>query len=496
MTYLSTIDKIKILFNSLLDFKGVLIFGILILLLTILYLTKKLNTKRYTITIALSLIFVFLISILTNIKILSSTFDNFMTVFFTGIYFPSIYLYISTLVIVLIAFIYSIINIKLRKVYKVINKIMFVINNIIFVIIINIIAKNKIDIFSINSLYTNKNLVALLEISMSIFLIWLSSLSIALVTNSICDRINKKKEVVKVEEPIEEKETINLNPENDYILVEAFSNPKRDISTNNKTINVSSIENITKQIPKSISLVHDLAPYEINYVEEEKPVEEPIIPFIEVEEQKPSNVVTFDDILNGRIPVEYYDDNKENIVYNISNPQEVYEGHYNSIKFQDLVEKTNDNTLLVEEPLIENNNISLVESIEEPLIENNNISLVEEPIKEENTIIEPSVEEITNEIKNKKAIENLATNTISLNELVDDEVLEDVKVIDKAREVSNGEIYSVEDYKKIIGMLNSLKNHNVDNNVTIDDAVAISLISNYSIEDCLKFKDILESTLN
>ena len=32
--------------------------------------------------------------------------------------------------------------------------------------------------------------------------------------------------------------------------------------------------------------------------------------------------------------------------------------------------------------------------------------------------------------------------------------------------------------------------------ITVDDAVAISLISNYSIDDCLKFKDILESNLN
>ena len=45
-------------------------------------------------------------------------------------------------------------------------------------------------------------------------------------------------------------------------------------------------------------------------------------------------------------------------------------------------------------------------------------------------------------------------------------------------------------------MLNTLKKHSIDHNITIDDAVAISLISNYSIEDCLKFKDILESTLN
>ena len=61
MTYLSMIDKIKILFSTLFDFKGVFIFGILIIILTILYLLKKLNAKRYTIGMILSLILVFLI---------------------------------------------------------------------------------------------------------------------------------------------------------------------------------------------------------------------------------------------------------------------------------------------------------------------------------------------------------------------------------------------------------------------------------------------------
>ena len=32
--------------------------------------------------------------------------------------------------------------------------------------------------------------------------------------------------------------------------------------------------------------------------------------------------------------------------------------------------------------------------------------------------------------------------------------------------------------------------------IKIDDAVAISLIKNYSVDDCLKFKNILENNLN
>lgn len=504
MTYLSVIDKIKILFSSLFDFKGVFIFGILMVLFTILYLIKKLSTKRYTISMILSIILVFLISILTNLKALSKTFDNFMTVFFTGIYFPSIYLYISTLVIVFISFIYSTINVKLRKTYKIINRVMFVINNIIFVIILNIIAKNKIDIFSINSLYTNKNLVALLEISMSLFLIWIASLAIALVTNSICDRISKKKEVVTetiLEKP-KEISSINLNPEKDYVLVENISNRKEKSSS--EEVIIPNIEYVSSYIPKAITLVHDLVPYDYAYIEEvkEEEKEEVITPFIEVEEEKEKPVgITFNDILNGKIKVDYYDDDKEEEVYAISNPQEVYESHYNSVKLQDLVE--NSTTEIIPEE-----NIITIDK--EEIVPEENIITKEEVIPEKNIVIEknndikadiiikPTVEEITNEIKSKRAVDNLITNTVSLNELVDDEVLEDVKVIDKVEEITKTSYtdYTIEDYKKIINMLNAVKKHSVDHNITIDDAVAISLISNYSLDDCLKFKDILESTLN
>ena len=203
-----------------------------------------------------------------------------------------------------------------------------------------------------------------------------------------------------------------------------------------------------------------------------------------MEEEKTEKIenTIFDDILNGRIPVNFYQNDKEEPVYNISNPQEVYESHYNEVKLQDLVETSSKEEVV--------NNIS---------IEDKNIDIIEDgDIKSNTSAIENklSIEEITEEIKNKKAVENLIVNTVSLNELVDDEALEDVKVIDKVEESSNGEVYTVEDYRKILGMLNSLKKHSIDHNVTIDDAVALSLISNYSLDDCLKFKDILESSLN
>ena len=171
MTYLSIIEKLRILLDMLLDFKFILIFVILLLLLTFLYAIRRINRKKYALMMLSTFILLFAISIISNYKVLANTFDNFTTIFFGNIYFPSIYVYIGVLVICFITFITSILNTMLKKIYKIINSIMFVCNNILLIIVLNIIAKNKIDIFSVSSLYTNNNLVAILEISMNLFIL-------------------------------------------------------------------------------------------------------------------------------------------------------------------------------------------------------------------------------------------------------------------------------------------------------------------------------------
>lgn len=472
MTYLSFVDKIKLLFNLLFDFKGILIFSILILIFSILYLLKKINIKRYTIGISLSLLLVLLISIISNYKILSNTFDDFFTVFFRGIYFPSIYLYISTLVIVFVSFMFSLINIKLKKVYKLINKIMFVINTVLFTLIINIIARDKVDIFSVNSLYSNTKLVGILEISMNVFLLWIASLFVIYITNLLSDRITKKKEVINDEVEKEElKVSSTFNQEDAYIMVEnPFSKNEIKKGKNNS---LPSITYISKHIPEEIHLVEGFAPSyvyeEVNNVKDISPVEiessEKEATPLEINMVTDKNNLTFNDILNGTIPVSYYDNKNEIEEYTLSNPQEIYEGHYNSILSKLENDSSREVKSLVEDDIISTEEIPLVQEIKET--------------KDEKDIVT-----ITNEIKDKRKEDNLINNTVSLNDLVDD----DMKKLNDS--------YTIDDYKKIISMLNTLKQNGIDHNLTINDAVALSLINNYSIDDCLKFKDILESYLN
>lgn len=91
---------------------------------------------------------------------------------------------------------------------------------------------------------------------------------------------------------------------------------------------------------------------------------------------------------------------------------------------------------------------------------------------------------------------NLISNTVSLNDLIkqDEDIKEisEVEVLDTVRDES----YSLNDYKKMVEMLKEIKNSSNKSNISVDDAVTMSLIGNYSIDDCVKFKEILESNLN
>lgn len=447
MSYLSIIEKFKILFDMILDFKVIFVLLGILVIATFLYLIKKIDNKKYISAIILALLLTIGIDIIINYKELSKVFDNFMTIFFSNIYFPSIYVYIGTLVIVFIAFIVSILNKMLNKTYKIINGITFILNNILLVIILNIIAKNKIDIFTPNSLYTSINLVAILEISMGLFILWILSLIVVYTTSVICDRIGSKRR---------EKITCEINNE-----VEVSNDNKA--STFSQTITPVEVVEEPQPILSSIDTTIN------NDLLDNKVIEEESIETVE----ETNNNLTFDDILNGNIPVNYYENTLEIDAHDIVNPQEVFENKYKEYK-----------------------NNSNIESFQD----------IVNDVKEDNVVI----------IKKNKAKENLKNNTIPLQELENNTLKENTISIkeditntkekelnidikeetEDKKTTTKKDIYTLEDYKKFATMLTKLKDFTNSNNVSIDDAVTISLINNYSIDDCLKFKEILESNLN
>ena len=459
MSYLSIVEKFKILFDMILDVKFIFIFLGVLVIATFLYLIKKIDNRKYIMIITLSLLLILGIDIVINYKELAEVFDNFMTIFFSNIYFPSVYVYVGTLLIVAIAFITSMFNKMLNKIYKIINGVTFVMNNILLVIILNIIAKNKIDVFTPNELYTNINLVAVLEISIGLFVLWVLSLIVVYTTSVICDRIgNKKREFV----------TCDINS---------------DVAGIDITKDTSSYNNVLTPV-EAVSEVKEpsIVTYEIKSNNVEPEVIEEVsnvdtnVGTDDVKENN-SNVVTFDDILNGRIPVNYYENVLSVDEHDIVNPQEVFENKYKEYKeksniesFQDIVNDANEDKVVIIKNNKAKDNLRINTVTLDSLEDKNDI--VDTMVTSESSGNE-NISEVTNELDNTGKIDVVTSN---------EEIRKDS--------------YSLDDYKKFIAMLGELKDFTNSNNVSIDDAVTISLINNYSIDDCLKFKEILESNLN
>lgn len=459
MSYLSIAEKFKILFDMILDFKFIFIFLGVLVIATFLYLIKKIDNRKYIMIITLSLLLILGIDIVINYKELAEVFDNFMTIFFSNIYFPSVYVYVGTLLIVAIAFITSMFNKMLNKIYKIINGITFVMNNILLAIILNIIAKNKIDVFTPNSLYTNINLVAVLEISIGLFVLWILSLIVVYTTSVICDRIgNKRREFV----------TCDINSD-----VEGIDITKDTSSYNNVLTPVEAVSEVKK--PSIVTYEIESNNVEPEVIEEVSNVDTNV-GTDDVKENN-SNVVTFDDILNGRIPVNYYENVLSVDAHDIVNPQEVFENKYKEYKeksniesFQDIVNDANEDKVVIIKNNRAKDNLKINTVTLDSLEDKNDI--VDTMVTSESSGNE-NISEVTNELDNTDKIDVVTSN---------EEIRKDS--------------YSLDDYKKFIAMLGELKDFTNSNNVSIDDAVTISLINNYSIDDCLKFKEILESNLN
>lgn len=459
MSYLSIAEKFKILFDMILDFKFIFIFLGVLVIATFLYLIKKIDNRKYIMIITLSLLLILGIDIVINYKELAEVFDNFMTIFFSNIYFPSVYVYVGTLLIVAIAFITSMFNKMLNKVYKIINGITFVMNNILLVIILNIIAKNKIDVFTPNELYTNINLVAVLEISIGLFVLWVLSLIVVYTTSVICDRIGNKRREFVIYDTNSDVEGIDIT---------------KDTSSYNNVLTPVKVVSEVKE-PSIVTYEIESNNVEPEVIEEVSNVDTNV--GTDNVKENNNNVVTFDDILNGRIPVNYYENVLSVDEHDIVNPQEVFENKYKEYKeksniesFQDIVNDANEDKVVIIKNNKAKDNLRINTVTLDSLEDKNDI--VDTMVTSESSGNE-NISEVTNELDNTDKIDVVTSN---------EEIRKDS--------------YSLDDYKKFIAMLGELKDFTNSNNVSIDDAVTISLINNYSIDDCLKFKEILESNLN
>lgn len=174
MSKLSLIDKLKVL-ADVTSSSGLFIVAIIFLII-LAYLLVTINTKtkkinKISFIIIYSLIFIF--SLVFYKKELFSLFDYMMNNFFILIYFPNLAIYFCFIIITNIILWVSIFNKKITNLLRNINTTIFCFIHYILILIINIITKNKLDIFKPELIYKNKEAQALIELSSVVFVVWI-----------------------------------------------------------------------------------------------------------------------------------------------------------------------------------------------------------------------------------------------------------------------------------------------------------------------------------
>lgn len=205
MKYTNILEKLLCILNLTKNSYFYIVF-IIFAVLTILLLIKKIISKKTCFIInAITTTILLAITIITNIDNLSIILDDIMNNLFTNIYFPSIYVYLFVFITINIVSIITLLNKRTKKSNKIINAIAVLITNFIFILILDIISTNEIELFKKSSVFSNTNLVILLETSVNIFIVWLTSLLISKLSSIITEKLlqPKKKPVIEVPKALE-----------------------------------------------------------------------------------------------------------------------------------------------------------------------------------------------------------------------------------------------------------------------------------------------------
>ena len=326
MTYTTIFEKLLCLFNMISTSWIYIAFSGISILLVVLLSFKKISKK----TCVTLMLFLTKLVLGYTIYIYYEDVNNLINLIvdniFLNIYFPSFYVYLFILILINIIGIYSLLKPKLEKSYKIINTTCLIISNFILALILEVISVNNIEIFKKESIFTNTNLVSLLELSINVFIIWLISLVSMFLINVITERI-----ILRKESKILEKSSANLMPkeiiiQNNSIEEEyntSYSNPLRPVPSIIETsykflpdfkIDIKTIEEIVPNTTINSTIINnnynntfDLSAF-IPKKQEVKP--------INIQEEN-NNI--FEQILNNQLPL--VKEEKKNIIEPVITPE-------------------------------------------------------------------------------------------------------------------------------------------------------------------------------
>ena len=174
MNRLTMLDKLSSLWKTSISAPVTII--LIIFVIGVIYITSNTNKKKIQQTkkIYIGLYTIAILILLgTSFNSISDIIENFNKNLFIAIYFPSLAVYSLAIIITNIIFLKTVFDTKINKIIKKINITVFIVIMYIFSLLLHIINKEELNVFKQESIYSNQNAHALIELTSIIFITWI-----------------------------------------------------------------------------------------------------------------------------------------------------------------------------------------------------------------------------------------------------------------------------------------------------------------------------------
>ena len=186
MEELSLLEKFGVLFDNIFQHP---LFIILLLVPVIIFLLQKKHGKK-------AFIFVYLLVILFVLyiggEVIFELFDNLMNCLFMTLYFPNFITLFVVVVLCSIIALFSFFSKKMYRVNKIINITAFAVIQMLFVLTLTVIRSNDIDIYADNALYSNSDVLTLMQLLIGTFALQVIAIVIINGINKVTDILDKR----------------------------------------------------------------------------------------------------------------------------------------------------------------------------------------------------------------------------------------------------------------------------------------------------------------
>ena len=257
MKFSNILEKLEAIFNLVIDSRLLTILTFLIIGTIILRLFNLINNKKTSIIIFLVELIILSLTIYNNNTYFVTSLNSIIDDLFTNFYFPSIYVYLFTLISSVILSICMSMNKYVSSTYKMLNKIYFYTYSFINIALISELVVNKIDVLKKESLFTNNNVLILLEISSYLFLMYLVINILFYIANNLVVTVLNKKTLKAKDKETNGEQNYNLN----LILEDNFNEKTKDNYDNKNSSNTlnnpaltNSFNYSNNETPKNINL--------------------------------------------------------------------------------------------------------------------------------------------------------------------------------------------------------------------------------------------------